>query len=148
MRVEPALNARSSDCVVFGALVFEALRKNGVAAGLPSRQPPPGVKYIRFMIDEFYENEPMTKLDKVLFGFAAYNAGPGRVAHLRREAAKRGLDPNVWFLNVEYIAAEKIGPETVTYVSNIFKYYVAYQLIEDELQERQEVKESLKGGSK
>jgi membrane-bound lytic murein transglycosylase MltF len=39
------------------------------------------------------------------------------------------LDPNVWFHNVEYVAAQKIGPETVTYVSNIFKYYVAYKLI-------------------
>ena len=61
--------------------------------------------------------------------FASYNAGPGRVRQLRREAAKRGLDPNVWFGNVERIASERIGRETVTYVSNIFKYYVAYRLI-------------------
>jgi len=103
-----------------------------------------GVKYIRLMIDHFYENEPMTNLDKVLFAFAAYNAGPGRVAQLRREAARRGFDPNIWFHNVEYIAEEKIGPETVTYVSNIFKYYIAYHLIEDELQQRQEAKGLLK----
>ena len=82
----------------------------------------------------------MTKLDKVLFAFAAYNAGPGRVAQLRREAARRGLDPNVWFHNVEYIAEERIGHETVTYVSNIFKYYIAYRLIEEALQERQEAR--------
>jgi membrane-bound lytic murein transglycosylase MltF len=102
-----------------------------------------GVKYIRFMIDRYYENEPMTKLDKVLFAFAAYNAGPGRVAQLRREASRRGLDPNVWFHNVEYIAEEKIGHETVTYVGNIFKYYVAYRLIEDALEQRQEAKKGL-----
>jgi ABC-type amino acid transport substrate-binding protein len=65
-------------------------------------------------IDRFYGNEPMTKLDKALFAFASYNAGPGRVAQLRKLAAKRGLDPNVWFHNVEYVAAEKIGQETVT----------------------------------
>jgi hypothetical protein len=51
--------------------------------------------------------------------FASYNAGAGRISQLRREAAKRGLDPNVWFQNVEYVAAEKIGAETVTYVANI-----------------------------
>ncbi|HEY6930767.1 MAG TPA: transporter substrate-binding domain-containing protein [Thermoanaerobaculia bacterium] len=107
-----------------------------------------GVKYMRFMIDQYFENEPMTKLDKALFAFAAYNAGPGRIARLRKEAAKRGLDPNVWFHNVEYVAEEKIGHETVTYVSNIFKYYVAYQLIEDELEERERAKENLKGAAR
>jgi membrane-bound lytic murein transglycosylase MltF len=95
-----------------------------------------GVKYMRFMIDQFFEREPMTKLDKALFAFASYNAGPGRVAQLRKEAARRGLDQNVWFHNVEYIAAEKIGRETVTYVSNIYKYYVAYSLIQQSLDAR------------
>lgn len=93
-----------------------------------------GVKYIRFMMDQYYKDEPMTPLDKGLFTFASYNAGPGRIRQLRREAEKRGLDPNVWFGNVEQIASERIGRETVTYVSNIYKYYVAYSLIaaEDE----------------
>jgi len=88
-----------------------------------------GVKYMRWMMDNYYGNEPMTKVDKALFAFASYNAGAGRVAGLRKEAAKRGLDPNVWFHNVEYVAADKIGAETVTYVANIYKYYVAYRLI-------------------
>jgi membrane-bound lytic murein transglycosylase MltF len=100
------------------------------------------------MIDRFYENEPMTKLDKALFAFASYNAGPGRIAQLRKEAAKRGLDPNVWFHNVEYIVEEKIGHETVTYVANIYKYFIAYHLIEESLQERKQAIEGLKGGSK
>jgi membrane-bound lytic murein transglycosylase MltF len=64
-----------------------------------------------------------------LFSFAAYNAGPGRVAGLRKTAAARGLDPDVWFNNVEVIAAEKIGRETTTYVRNIYKYYVSYKLL-------------------
>ena len=88
-----------------------------------------GIKYMRWMIDNYYGKEPMTKLDKALFAFASYNAGAGRISQLRKEAARRGLDPNVWFHNVEYVAAEKIGAETVTYVSNIYKYYIAYQLI-------------------
>jgi membrane-bound lytic murein transglycosylase MltF len=105
-----------------------------------------GVKYMRFMIDRYYENEPMTQLDKALFTFASYNAGPRRVAQLRKEAAKRGYDPNVWFHNVEYIAEERIGNETVTYVSNIFKYYVTYRLIAETLEKRREAIENLKGG--
>jgi membrane-bound lytic murein transglycosylase MltF len=103
-----------------------------------------GAKYMRLMIDRFYEKEPMTNLDKALFTFAAYNAGPGRVARLRREAAQRGYDPNVWFHNVEYIAEERIGHETVNYVSNIYKYYIAYRLIQDALEERREAVDSLK----
>ena len=55
------------------------------------------------------------------------NAGPARVSSLRREAGKRGLNPNVLFQNVEVVAAEKIGRETVQYVSNIYKYYISYK---------------------
>ena len=91
-----------------------------------------GVKYMRWMMDNYYGNEPMSKLDKALFAFASYNAGAGRISGLRKEATKRGLNPNVWFHNVEYVAAEKIGAETVTYVANIYKYYVAYRLILDQ----------------
>jgi membrane-bound lytic murein transglycosylase MltF len=107
-----------------------------------------GIKYMRFMIDQYYEKEPMTKLDKALFAFASYNAGAGRISSLRKEAAKRGLDPNVWFNNVEYVAAEKIGQETVTYVSNIFKYYVAYRLVMESRAATQQAVEQLKGGKK
>ena len=63
-----------------------------------------------------------------------------RVRQLRREAAKRGLDPNVWFGNVERVASERIGRETVTYVSNIFKYYVAYKLMTDQRERREAAK--------
>jgi len=100
-----------------------------------------GIKYIRFMIDQQFAGEPMTDLDKGLFAFAAYNAGPGRIRQLRREAAAKGLDPNVWFNNVERIAAERIGRETVTYVSNIYKYYVAYLLVQGEYMQRRELKQ-------
>ena len=106
-----------------------------------------GVKFLRSMMDEHYANEPTDRFDKMLFTFAAYNAGPGRIGQLRRLAAQRGLDPNVWFNNVELIAAEKIGRETVTYVSNIYKYYLAYQMIEEERAERQRTKEKIKGGA-
>ncbi len=90
-----------------------------------------GVKYMRFMVDRYYADEPMDNFNKALMTFASYNAGPGRVRQLRREAKERGLNPNVWFGNVERVESERIGRETVTYVSNIFKYYVAYKLLED-----------------
>ena len=101
-----------------------------------------GVKYIRFMVDKYFANEPMTDTNKVLFAFASYNAGPGRIHSLREEAAKKGLDPNVWVDNVELIAAARIGMETVTYVSNIYKYYIAYKLVAEREQERQAQRDS------
>jgi membrane-bound lytic murein transglycosylase MltF len=99
-----------------------------------------GIKYMRFMVDQYYRDEPMTELDKLLLTLASYNAGPGRVRQLRREAEKRGLDPNVWFGNVERIASERIGRETVQYVANIYKYYVAYRLALDQAEERRRLK--------
>ena len=101
-----------------------------------------GIKYMRFMIDQYYKDEPMTEMNKVLMTFASYNAGPGRVRQLRRETAARGLDPNVWFGNVERVASEKIGRETVQYVGNIYKYYVAYTLALEQRQAREGMKKS------
>ena len=69
--------------------------------------------------------------NRPLFAFASYNCGPGNVSKSRKEAAKRGLDPDKWFNNVELVVAEKIGTETTTYVRNIYKYYVAYRLTLD-----------------
>jgi membrane-bound lytic murein transglycosylase MltF len=99
-----------------------------------------GVKFVRTMVDRYYAHESMDDLNKVFFAFAAYNAGPGRVRQLRRETEARGLDPNVWFNNVERVAIERIGRETPTYVSNIYKYYVTYLLIQGEYIQRQKIK--------
>jgi len=99
-----------------------------------------GVKYMRFMIDRYYAKEPMDDLNKGLFAFASYNAGPGKVRQLRQEAQERGLNPNVWFGNVEQVASQRIGRETVTYVSNIYKYYIAYRLTAEERAEREKAK--------
>ena len=102
-----------------------------------------GVKYMRWMLDHYYKDEPMDNLNKALFTFASYNAGPGRIRQLRSEAEKRGLNPNVWFGNVEQVASERIGRETVTYVSNIYKYYIAYRLVVEEKARRNAAKEAL-----
>ncbi|PWT93062.1 MAG: lytic transglycosylase F, partial [Acidobacteria bacterium] len=103
-----------------------------------------GVKYMRFMEDQYFKDEPMDDFNKLIFTFASYNAGPGRIKQLRKIAADRGLNPNVWFGNVETVAAEKIGRETVTYVSNIYKYYLAYSLLLEEKEAREKAKQEIK----
>ena len=89
----------------------------------------------------------MDDLNKTLFTFASYNAGPARVASLRKEAANSGLDPNVWFRNVEIVAAKRIGRETVEYVGNIYKYYTAYRLIVDKLDLKEKARREMGGKS-
>jgi len=96
-----------------------------------------GVKYLRWIYQNYFEKEKMDELNKVLFTIASYNAGPTRVQQLRQEASKMGLDPNIWFQNVEIVAAKRIGRETVQYVSNIYKYYVAYRLISEQLEKKE-----------
>jgi len=103
-----------------------------------------GVKYFNSMVQKLYGNEPMDDLNKVLFTFAAYNCGPNRVKQLRAEAVQKGLNPNVWIDNVEFIAANRVGAETVNYVSNIYKYYVAYKLIAVQEEQRRKAEEALK----
>jgi membrane-bound lytic murein transglycosylase MltF len=103
-----------------------------------------GIKYLRFIIERYFKNEPMDKLNKMLFSFASYNAGPAKIAKLRKEARQTGLDPNVWFRNVEIIAAKRIGRETVQYVGNIYKYYTAYRLSVDMDNKKEEVKKTYK----
>ena len=87
-----------------------------------------GTKYLRFIIDRYYKDEKMDDVNKLLFAFASYNAGPAKINKLRKETKALGLDPNVWFQNVEIAAAKSIGRETVQYVRNIYKYYITYQM--------------------
>jgi membrane-bound lytic murein transglycosylase MltF len=105
-----------------------------------------GAKYMRFLADRYFDDEGISDLNQWLLSLAAYNAGPAKAARLRREARENGYDPNVWFDNVEIIAARRIGRETVTYVSNIFKYYVGYQIISERTDMRsQQHGETLQG---
>ena len=87
-----------------------------------------GTKYMDQLMSKTFPDAKFHDLNRSLFAFAAYNCGPGNMAKLRKEAEKRGLNPNVWFNNVELVTADKIGLETTTYVRNIFKYYVSYKL--------------------
>lgn len=103
-----------------------------------------GIKYMRFMMDTYYKNDPMDELNKMLMTFASYNCGPGKMRTLRQDAASKGYNPNIWFNNVERSAAEKVGQETVTYVSNIYKYYIAYKLALEEMAERKKALDQIK----
>lgn len=96
-----------------------------------------GTKYLHHLMEVYFPVAPEDLTNRMLLTFASYNAGPNRIRRLRREAAKRGLDPDVWFGNVEIPVAEAIGAETVTYVSNIFKYYVAYRIMVQDREARQ-----------
>jgi len=100
-----------------------------------------GAKYVRSLTDLYFSDPGISELDRTLFAFAAYNAGPSRIRRIRSMAQRRGLDPDVWFNNVELIAAEQIGPETVNYVANIYKYYVAYTLALYTDQQREETRQ-------
>src|SRR5512142_17552 len=87
-----------------------------------------GAKYMDQLMTQYFKDAKFDEQNRTLFAFASYNAGPGNIARMRKEAEKRGLDPDQWFNNVETVTAEKIGIETTTYVRNIFKYYVSYKL--------------------
>ncbi len=103
-----------------------------------------GAKYLRLLVDTYLDDPAIDEKNRVLMAFAAYNAGPGNLRKFRRLAEKSGLDPNVWFGNVEVGAARIVGRETVEYVANIFKYYVAYTLAQAREVERAEQEERLR----
>jgi membrane-bound lytic murein transglycosylase MltF len=88
-----------------------------------------GTKYMDKLMTQYFPDAHFSEGNRPLFAFASYNAGPGNISKMRKEAAKRGLDPDKWFNNVEIVTAEKIGIETTTYVRNIYKYYVSYGLM-------------------
>lgn len=102
-----------------------------------------GAKYMDQLMRNYFKDAQFSDADRPLFAFASYNAGPGRVAQLRKEAEARGLNPNLWFNHVEVVAADKVGVETTTYVRNIYKYYVSYTLLLETEQERRRALESV-----
>ena len=104
-----------------------------------------GAKYMAHLMTKYFPDAKFGDFDRPLFAFASYNAGPGRIAQMRKEAAKRGFDPDKWFNNVELVVAEKVGLEVTTYVRNIFKYYVAYTLTEELRVERENARKTASG---
>ena len=103
-----------------------------------------GTKYMDQLMTKYFPDAKFSEANRSLFAFAAYNAGPGRIASMRKEAVKRGLDPDKWVNNVEVVTGEKVGIEPTTYVRNIYKYYVAYKLMLDLEHAQKRAREALK----
>ena len=105
-----------------------------------------GTKYLAFVRDRYFTDPAIDPTNRVLFSLAAYNAGPARIRRLRAEADESGLDPNQWYRNVEVVAARRIGRETVRYVSNITKYYIAFRLSREQIAARERAARELTSG--
>lgn len=101
-----------------------------------------GALYMRYLMDAYVKDPGPTQKNRILMTFAAYNAGPGNLRKFRRMAAKSGRDPNVWFNNVEVSAASVVGRETVQYVSNIYKYYIAYVMADQRRKEEAQARQT------
>lgn len=97
-----------------------------------------GVKYVSFLREKYFSDPNLSDIDRLAFTWAAYNAGPNKVKRMRTQATKMGLDANKWFQHTEYAALRMVGQETVQYVANIYKYYIAYSLSRDLLSKRAE----------
>lgn len=135
-RLDQTLKSKAGAVGVMQILPATASDQNINISGIEKLAPNihAGTKYLRFLADRYFPEEgELDTLNRIFFTFASYNAGPARIAKLRREAKNVGLDPNVWFNNVEVVAAKRIGRETVQYVSNILKYYVAYKLLAEKI---------------
>jgi membrane-bound lytic murein transglycosylase MltF len=99
-----------------------------------------GVRMLNNIVTNYFGDPAIDQVNRTLFTFASYNAGPSRIVRLRKQAAEEGLDPNKWFGSVELEVARDIGEETVMYVDNIYKYYVAYKLAAERSEELQKSK--------
>ncbi|MDH5222632.1 MAG: transporter substrate-binding domain-containing protein [Betaproteobacteria bacterium] len=139
-------NARSAAGAVG---VMQLLPSTGKAMGVGDiRKLEPnihaGAKYLRRLMDRYFDDPEMDEQNRTLFAMAGYNAGPTRVSQLRREAGRRGLDAHVWFDNVEVTVGRSVGREPVYYVRDIFKYYVAYKLHLEAREEVEAARENLR----
>jgi membrane-bound lytic murein transglycosylase MltF len=107
-----------------------------------------GVKYVSFLREKYFADPGLTEVDRFAFTWAAYNAGPTKVRKMRARAKKMDLDPDKWFQNVEYAALRMVGQETVKYVANIYKYYIAYALSRELLNKKAEQLQAMEAGAK
>jgi membrane-bound lytic murein transglycosylase MltF len=116
MQMKPS-TAREPDIAIEG--IEESAERNIEA----------GNKYLRYLITKYVNDLALDRKNQTLLAFAAYNAGPGGLHRFREKAKAMGLNPNIWFGNVENAASAIVGRETVQYVSNIYKYYIAYTVM-------------------
>ena len=103
-----------------------------------------GVKYMRHIVDDYFDDPAIDPVNRMLFAFAAYNAGPNRIARLRGQAEEYGFNPNEWFREVEFVVQRKVGMEPVNYVNNIYKYYIAYNRSRERIRDTEEAEGRLR----
>jgi membrane-bound lytic murein transglycosylase MltF len=101
-----------------------------------------GTKYLDVLRNHYFSDAALDPTERMLFTMAGYNAGPNRINRLRRVAAARGLDPNVWFNNVELVVAAQVGREPIGYVGNIYRYYIAYSRALSNLESKEAIQTS------
>jgi membrane-bound lytic murein transglycosylase MltF len=101
-----------------------------------------GVKYVNFLRSRYFNDPAIDNVNQTLLAMASYNAGPARIASLRKKAAEQGLDPNRWFGNVEVVVAKEVGREPVQYVANIYKYYISYRMAITQIEAREAARKS------
>ena len=109
----------------------------------PDRNVHAGCAYLRYLADTYVSDPAIDPVNRTLMSFAAYNAGPRNLRKFRAVAQQAGLDPNIWFNNVELGAAKVAGLTTVQYVSNIYKYYISYQLADERLEADRKAREDM-----
>jgi membrane-bound lytic murein transglycosylase MltF len=83
-------------------------------------------RYMALIQRKFFSSPRVNERERMAFVLAAYNLGPERVQRMRKEARKRGLNPNQWFFQTERIAMEQGGENVVTFVNSVNKYYLAF----------------------
>jgi len=129
-RLDQSVRSRSGAVGIMQLLPSTAADPNVGIPDITTAEPNihAGIRYMNFIRDRYFNDPEMDRFNQTLFALASYNAGPARITKLRNKARQQGYNPNLWFDNVEVIAAKEIGRETVQYVSNILKYYVAYRL--------------------
>jgi len=100
-------------------------------------------KYLRHLADTYFPGDDIDDFNRIAFALASYNAGPNRIADLRKESP----NPRVWFNSVEQIVSDKVGLIPVRYVLNIYQYYIAFKNHAAGLRGRRDVLDNLSGGN-
>jgi membrane-bound lytic murein transglycosylase MltF len=148
--VRPAVNASKSPRLDrVGLMQIKPSTAAGAPIGItgvdrdPDRNVHAGTAYLRYLADTYVSDPAIDPVNRTLMSFAAYNAGPGALRKFRAFAQRTGLDPNVWFNNVEVGAAKVSGLTPVQYVSNIYKYYISYRLAVQRLEASGKAREDM-----
>jgi len=111
----------------------------------PDRNVHAGCAYLRYLADTYVSDAAIDPMNRTLMSFAAYNVGPRNLQKFRAYTQQAGLDPNIWFNNVELGAAKIVGLTPVQYVRNIYKYYIAYKLSIERLEANRKAHEDVAG---